>query len=115
MSLFLSLTNFKVSVVYIKIKLYKTGMENKRVLVEVGSNRRPVVFKPESGRELVELKQSVVESFQDVLSTSDINDLLVQLKSEEWPGQFVDIRHCDSIPDKSIIKVTVTTPKVSLE
>jgi hypothetical protein len=49
------------------------------------------VFKPESGRELMELKQAVVDSFRDVLSTSDINSLLVQVESEEWPGVFVDV------------------------
>ena len=71
-------------------------MDNKRVLVEIGSNRRPVVFKPESGRELVELKQAVVESFRDVLSTTDIKDLLLQIKSEEWGGEFVDVLDCHS-------------------
>ena len=52
-------------------------MENKRVLVEIGSNRPLVMFKPESGMELVDFKQAVVESFQDVLSMTDINDLQV--------------------------------------
>ena len=99
------------------IKLFPprvTGMENKRILVEIGSNRRPVVFKPKSGRELVELKQAVVESFQDVLNTADLNDLLVQVKSEEWGGEFVDVLDSDSIPDKSIIKIRAITAEVSL-
>ena len=90
-----------------------SGMENKRVLVEIGSNRRPVVFKPECGRELVDFKQAVVESFQDVLSTTDVNDLLVQVMSEEWGGEFVDVLDSDSIPDKSILKVRVITAEVS--
>ena len=89
-------------------------MDNKRVLVEIGSNRRPVVFKPESGRELVELKQAVVESFRDVLSTTDIKDLLLQIKSEEWGGEFVDVLDTDAIPDKSIIKARVTTVEVAI-
>lgn len=46
------------------------------------------MFKPESGRELVELKQAGVESFQDVLS---IKDLLVQVNLEEWGGEFLDV------------------------
>lgn len=50
-------------------------VENKRVLVEIESNRPLVVFKPESGMELVDFKQAVVESFQDVLSMTDINYL----------------------------------------
>ena len=87
-------------------------MDDKRVLVEIGSNRRPVVFKPESGRELEKLKQAIVESFRDVLNTTE--DLLVQVKSEEWGGEFVDVLDSDSIPDKSIIKARVTTIEVSL-
>lgn len=74
-------------------------MDNKCVLVEIGSNRRPVVFKPENGRELMKLKQAVVESFGDILSTTDLKDLLVQVKSEEWGGELLDVLDSDSIPE----------------
>ena len=88
-------------------------MEHKRVLVQIGSNKRPVVFPSEGdGGELLQLKKAVIDTFRDVLNTTDANDLLVQVKSEEWGGEFVDILETDVISDKSVIKVT--TAEVSL-
>ena len=90
------------------------AMANKRVLVQIGSNRRPVTFncKPEACEEMLEFKKAVLESFRDVLSTTDAyQDLLVQVKSEEWGGEFIDV--LDYIPDKSIVKVRVNSAEVS--
>ena len=88
-------------------------MADKRVLVEVGSNRRPVLFKPSNEREDLDgLKRAVLESFRDILSSADASNLLLQVKSEEWNGEFIDALDSDVIPDKSVIKVTVTTTEV---
>lgn len=82
-------------------------MECKRVLVQVGSNKRPVSFSTEGpGGELLLLKKAVIETFSDVLKSTDPNDLLVQVKSEDWPGEYEDILESDSIQDKSVLNVT---------
>ena len=65
--------------------------------------------KPEAYEEMLEFKKAVLESFRDVLSTTQ--DLLVQVKSEEWGGEFIDV--LDYIPDKSIVKVRVNSAEVS--
>ena len=85
-------------------------MECKRVLVQIGSNKRPVSFSKEGpGGELLLLKKAVIETFSDVLKSTEPKDLLVQVKSEDWPGEYEDLLESDIIQDKSVLKVTANS------
>lgn len=81
-----------------------TMAQPKKVLVCLGENRREVMF---SGN-AKDLLEGVVEVFSDVLSAQKISasQLVLQLKNEDWGGDFLDIDKVTAeIPDKSVIKV----------
>lgn len=58
-------------------------------------------------------KLQIVEAFHDVLPCSSgdtsqtlANGLIVQLKSEQWDGEFLDLKEGDETPpDKSVLKI----------
>ena len=70
----------------------------KLVLVSVGENRRPVAFIGGVN----ELKKAVQKKFRDCLKSDEI---IVQIKSEDWDGEFIDVKENDDIPDRSVVKV----------
>ena len=79
----------------------------KRVLVRVGQNNRPVTLDPgDSSTDVERLMKSVYLCFKDVLK-ADASDssIILQIKSEDWGGEFVDIESNSTIPDKSVIRV----------
>ena len=75
----------------------------KEVLVCLGERKRGVSFAsgdPDEEREA--LLQAIVEAFVDVKIR---DDLVLQLKSEEWGGEFVDLKANQEIPDRAVLKV----------
>ena len=82
----------------------------KQVLVRVGENSRPVTIEPGdlSSSDVERLKQSIYKCFDDVLKVDASESILLQIKSEQWYGEFVDIEDpAMMIPDKSVIKVKI--------
>ena len=72
------------------------------MLVECGVFRRPVTF---SGDDINSLKNAIVGSFSDLAVT---HIALMQIKSEEFDGQFVDILDPGmSIEHNSFIKIVL--------
>ena len=63
-------------------------MATKEVLVELERSKRPVSFVG-GVNEIAELKKAVIKQFSDKVTNS--GKLIVQLKSEEWQGEWVDI------------------------
>ena len=80
-------------------------MEIKTVLLCLGDRKREVAFASKDGREA--LTRAVREVFNDVLSDDDDSDgqLLLEIKNEEWNGEFVDL--VSEVPDRSVLKVVV--------
>ena len=93
----------------------------KTVLVCLGERKREVTFcsrNDENDRKT--LLEETLKVYGDVLdsTSSGQNHLNLQLKREEWEGQFVDIIGMKSIPDKSVLRAQQVTPlrqKVSAE
>ena len=57
-----------------------------------------------SSTDVDRLRQSISECFKDVLKV-DASDIILQIKSEDWGGEFVDIESSATIPDKSVVRV----------
>ena len=58
----------------------------------------------------------VASVFEDVFGgNEELPSLLVQVKSEEWGGEFVDLKSDATIPDRSVLRVVVGKCKVSLK
>ena len=82
----------------------------KTVLVCFGERKREVTFSSESekeGADLEALLDEVKKVFDDVLAPEGITNkqLILQTKSEEWCGEFLDSR--GQISDKSVVKVVL--------
>ena len=75
----------------------------KRVLVEMGNNRKPVCFvsDPEE-TDLAVIKRAIASVFNIELREGE--DILVQIKSEEWGGLWVDLGEEERVVDKSVLK-----------
>ena len=69
------------------------------VLVRVGPCSR--VIHIESKRELV---AAIRCSFSDVPRVANA-DLIIQIKDEEWGGEFVDLKEDQVIPNRSVLNV----------
>ena len=81
-------------------------MNLKRVLVEIGNNRKPVCFISDSDEtDLTLVKKAIVSVFNIQLSESE--SILVLVKSEEWGGLWVDIGEEERIVDKSVLKAII--------
>ena len=90
-----------------------TDMDLKRVLVEIGNNRKPVCFvsdPAERESDLALVKKAIVSVFNVQLSESE--SILVQVKSEEWGGLWVDVGEGEQIPDKSVLKAIICQVKL---
>jgi len=79
----------------------------KKVLVCFGDRKRCVNIPAESENDLEYLNAIAIEVLKDVLPTSAIQ-IFLQLKDEEWGGEFVDIYDNQVIEDRSIVKMVVS-------
>ena len=87
----------------------------------LGESRRAVCFRRSetAAAERKAFVASVASAFEDIFGGDEelpsSSSLLVQVKSEEWGGEFVDLMSDASIPDRSILRVVVGKCKVSLK
>ena len=83
----------------------------------LGESRRAVCFRrfETAVAERRSFVRSVASVFEDVFGgDEELPSLLVQVKSEEWGGEFVDLKSDATIPDRSVLRVVVEKCKVSL-
>ena len=88
------------------------------VLVCFAERKRPVTINQSATFKKIRL--AIVNAFLDVLpstsksTTQDLADILiVQLKSEEWDGELIDIKDGYPIsPDKSVLKAMLSKVQV---
>ena len=84
-----------------------TDKKAKSVLVCLNENKREVSF-PEGlsvEEEKKEFLDAVHSVFSDLLPASPPAPLTVQVKSEEWDGEFIDIGNETTIQHHSVVKV----------
>ena len=76
------------------------------VLCYVAEHCRPVEIRPkERQTQLESLVEAVKIVFSDVIGTN--SELILQLKSEVWKGEFVDIGETDVIADEAIVRAII--------
>ena len=73
------------------------------VLVCIGERKRPVAINHDQN-EKRKWFDTIKVAFADVLEEKPIRKPVIQLKSEEWHGQFVDFQG-DSLPDRAVVRV----------
>ena len=84
-------------------------MESRRVLVRVGLHSRVVQLEAEN-----DLERAIRQTFADLRQVADASSLILQLKDEEWGGEFVDLKEGQVIPDHSVLNVIPQVGKVSV-
>ena len=90
-------------------------MTAKSVLVCFGEHKRPVSFPVSDARgERKKLEEAIAVTFQDVIGELHPDrSLLLQLKSDGWAGEFVDLSDDAQIPDSSVIRAVNLEPQVN--
>ena len=78
--------------------------KNKSVLVCLGERKRGVSFScgKDSEEERAAIIEAVKEAYKDV-SKFD-GDLVLQIKSELWEGEFLDLATGEVIPNKAVLR-----------
>ena len=86
-----------------------TSARYKNVLVCFKENKRPISFLPND--DVNEERQSFFEAFKvayrDIFKDSTIcpSDMQIQMKSEDWGGEFVDINDETVICDRDVVRI----------
>ena len=78
---------------------------SKTVLVCFEQWKRPVTF---NGGVQV-LTEAMKTAFQDVLPADDNSPLVLQVKNEDWGGEFVDVIRDDDISDRSVVRTVFSS------
>lgn len=81
-------------------------LTDKKVLVCLGERKREVVF-ADDGEDMKPLLDAIRDVFSDVLGDNS-NELILQVKHEEWSGKFVDLT--GRVPDRSGLKAVLVAP-----
>ena len=80
-------------------------MATKEALVRVGVYSRVVRFNDKE-----DLYLNIRAAFSDVCQVGATNTkLLVQIKDQQWGGEFLDLQEGQNIPDRSVLNVVVIT------
>lgn len=58
------------------------------------------------------LTQAVKDEFQSDSIPAD-STVFFQLKSEDWDGEFIDVKKDDDIPDRAVLRVVIEKPSPS--
>ena len=85
---------------------------SKTVLVSFRDNKRPVTFISDNRvTETDSLIYAFKETCADVLGDENIHEVLLQIKDEDWDGEFVDLQGV-SVSNRAVAKVLLTTSKI---
>ena len=79
----------------------------KKVLVCLGERKREVVFVDDGEDVRKALLGAIRQVFSDVID-NDSNELLLEVKHEEWSGEFVDLT--GTVIDRSVVKAVLVAP-----
>ena len=84
-----------------------TETPDKSVLVRYCERSRPVSFTSKSSTsDVVIVMEQFFEVFHDQITEPAASSVLVlQIRLEEWAGEFVDVSNTDMIPDRSVLRV----------
>ena len=82
--------------------MYCAMAASKTVLVCVGERKRAVVINDDEKSSFLDI---VITAFADVLEEKPIKKPVIQIKSEQWKGEFVDFEEGSIIPDKSVVRI----------
>ncbi len=83
----------------------------KEVLCVFGQRRRPMSFSVGVGEADYDcVLREAKKVFEDIIPSSSI--LILQVKNEEWSGEFTDLKEADTIPDRSIVRLVAEVPQV---
>ena len=77
----------------------------KNVLVSYRGRKRPVSFCSEPSDERKSLVAAIGDTFKDVVNDGFSDDVVVQMKSEDWGGEFVDVPKDAVIPDRAVLQI----------
>ena len=83
----------------------------KLVLVSIGVNVRTVSFstpassQPATITEIQALSDAIRISFKDILQPGQ--EFFLQLKSEDWGGEFIDLQGTQEIADRSVVRAVI--------
>ena len=83
----------------------------KKVLVCLGDRKREVIF-------TTDIMGAVRSSFSDILPAAHDGrpaKFILQLKNEEWGGDFLDVADESEVPDRSVLKVILSNEVESQE
>ena len=67
------------------------------VLVRLGQRRRPLTYKPDESEGHSTLRESIKRLYSDVILQGE--QFSLQIKDEQWDGEFVDLDVQASVPD----------------
>ena len=84
------------------IIVYAMATAAKKVLVKFEDRCRPIQFTGDDLR--VEIREAFDLNQQE--------DFFIQIKDEDWGGEFVDVSDEKNIPDKSVIKIVLLKKQV---
>ena len=73
---------------------------SKQVLVRLGAHSRVITLENDS-----DLRLKIRSTFADLPQVVKASKFVVQLKDENWFGEFVDLREGQEIPDRSVVNV----------
>ena len=79
-------------------------MDVREVLVECNESRRVVKFSPKQDlSDVEEVRNEIIKMFK-----VQKKKFIIQMKREEWGGEFVDISEPESIPEHSVLRILFT-------
>ena len=73
-------------------------VRTKTILVDFGERRKPITFSSSIERSL---KEGIAAAFG---FQQPARELIIQLKSEDWGGMWIDVDDPETIPDRSVVK-----------
>jgi len=82
------------------------------VLVSMGLNTRHISFSTAESVNTESLMQAIRTTFKDNLQLGQ--EFFLQLKSEEWGGEFIDLQGTQEIADHSVVRAIVKPRPVTL-
>ena len=82
------------------------AVNRRDVLVSFREWKRPVTFYPSrSGEDRKFVLEEIKRTFADVADDSVFRDCLLQVRSGDWGGEFVDVQEDASISDRAVLRI----------